>query len=544
MRAARPAADVLLTARQHERAGCMPEAIEQYELAIAQAEVDGAHAVVAEALRRLGVVRHQRDECEVARELCRKSYDVARSNGHELLAAEALNSLGAMHMREGSLVEAKETFQRALAFAGVSRELVARAEQNLGIVANIRGELHEARQHYARSLEAYESVRNEHGCALAYHNLGMVSADQQLYDEADEHFARSLEIAERAGDIRLKGLCLLNHADVHVARQRFEDARRNAEAALVIFDQLGSKEQKGSAYRVIGTVYRETGRPALAESRLRAAIELAGASGSVLVEAESTRELGIVYQVLGRNQEALTLLNTAHRLFSKLDARIDLTNVGRRMIDLEATFLAVVREWGQSIESSDSYTYGHCERVADNAVAVARALGLDDATQTTIRLGAYLHDLGKVKVPHEILNKPGPLTQEEFEVVKLHPVWGVELLAEVEFPWDIKPIIRWHHEKADGTGYPDRLRGDEIPVSAQIVGIVDVYDALTTTRAYRPAMSPSQALDVINKSRASWSPEVFYAFVRAFAEQRAAEAAAQHQAAEPATEQPATRNAA
>jgi putative nucleotidyltransferase with HDIG domain len=533
-RAARPAADVLLAAREQERAGCMPEAIEQYERAIALAEQEGANAVLSEALRRLAVARHLRDECEAARALCRKGYDIAINNGHELLAGEALNSLGAMHMREGSLAEANDTFLRAISLAGISRELVARAEQNLGIVANIRGELHEARRHYARSLEAYEYVRNEHGCALAYHNLGMVSADQQLYDEADQYFARSLEIAERAGDIRLKGLCLLNHADVHVARQRFDDARRNAETALVIFDQLGIKEHKGSAYRIIGAVYRETGRPALAESRLRAAIELGVASGSVLLEAEATRELGIVYQVMGRNQEALTLLNTAHRLFSKLDARIDLTNVGRRMIDLEATFLAVVREWGQSIESSDSYTYGHCERVADNAVAVARAMGLDDQAQTTIRLGAYLHDLGKVKVPHEILNKPGPLTQEEFDVVKLHPVWGVEMLADVEFPWDIKPIIRWHHEKADGTGYPDRLRGEEIPVAAQIVGIVDVYDALTTTRAYRPAMTPSQALDVISKSRNSWSPDVFYAFVRAFAEQRAAEVGADHQTAEPA----------
>lgn len=538
MRAPRPAADLMHAARDCERGGCMPEAIEQYEAAVLRAEQESDYKVNAEALRRLAVLLHQRDERDRARELCQRSYDVAIANQNDLLAGEALNTLGVMQLREGALSDAREKFLRALSLASASPDVAARAEQNLGVIANIRGELRDALAHYARSLDAYRIVGNEHGCALAYHNLGMVSADQQLYDEADGYFARSLEIAERAGDIRLKGLCLLNHADVHVARQRFDDARHNAEAALVIFDQVGSKEHKGSAYRIIGAVYRETGRPALAESRLRAAIDLAVASGSVLLEAEATRELGTVYQVMGRNQEALTLLNKAHGLFSKLDARIDLTNVGRRMIDLEATFLAVVREWGQSIESSDSYTYGHCERVADNAVAVARALGLDDATQTTIRLGAYLHDLGKVKVPHEILNKAGPLTREEFEVVQMHPVWGVELLAEVEFPWDIKPIIRWHHEKADGTGYPDRLRGEEIPVSAQIVGIVDVYDALTTTRAYRPAMSPSAALEVISKSRASWSPEVFYAFVRVFAEQRASEPRTERQVANAAAEQP------
>ena len=384
-------------------------------------------------------------------------------------------------------------------------------------MANIQGELDEALGRYASSLEAYQGLGDEHGCALAYHNLGMVSADRQLFDEADRYFRLSLEIAERAGDVYLQGLCLVNHAEVHVARQRFEDARRNAEGALAMFDQLGARDAKAGAYRVIGVVYRETGRFALAESRLRSAIELAVASGSVLNEAEAARELAVLYQAMGRNQEALALLNAAHRLFRRLDARIDLVNVGGKVVELEGTYLGVVREWGQSIESSDNYTFGHCERVAQNAVAVATTLGLDEQELTTIRLGAYLHDVGKVRVPHEILNKPGPLTRDEFEVVQMHPAWGMELLASVEFPWDLKPIIRWHHEKYDGTGYPDRLKGDEIPLSAQIVGIVDVYDALTTTRAYRPALPAQVATAEITKCRGWWSKAVFEAFLQAVA---------------------------
>ena len=95
----------------------------------------------------------------------------------------------------------------------------------------------------------------------------------------------------------------------------------------------------------------------------------------------------------------------------------------------------------------------------------------------------------------------------------MHPIWGLELLAAVEFPWDLKPIIRWHHERYDGTGYPDRLRGDEIPVAAQIVGIVDVYDALTTARSYRPAMSHEAALVEIEKCRSWWSEQVYAAFL-------------------------------
>src|SRR5262249_41322673 len=177
-------------------------------------------------------------------------------------------------------------------------------------------------------------------------------------------------------------------------------------------------------------------------------------------EAEASRELALLYQSMGRNQDALQLLNAAHTMFGRLDARGELGDVSGRVARLEATFLALVREWGQSIESSDSYTFGHCERVAGYGVAVARAMGLDTAQQTTLRMGAYLHDLGKVRVPHEILNKAGPLTAAEFEIIKQHPVWGLELLATIQFPWDIKPIIRWHHEKYDGTGYPDRLKGE------------------------------------------------------------------------------------
>lgn len=515
VRETRGAAELLSSAREHERAGCMTEARTQYAAAVVRAEETGERRLLAEALRRLAVVRHQAHEPSEARALCDRSLAVARETGDVLLASEALNTLGGMLVREGMLAEARDAFLRALGEGADDRALRARIERNLGVVANIHGDLAEAERRYARSCEESAAAGDEAGCAHAAHNLGMVCADQGRHEEADRHFLDSLAFADRVGDVRLRGHCLVNHADVHVVRQRFEDARRDAEAALAIFDQLGARDHKASAYRVIGVVYRETGRLALAESRLRSAIELAEAAGALLVEAEATRELAVLYQAMGRNQEALVALNRAHGLFARLDARIDLVHVGGRLAELEGTYLAVVREWGQSIESSDSYTFGHCSRVADNAVAVAEALGLDALQVTTIRLGAYLHDLGKVKVPHEILNKPGPLTRDEFGVVQMHPVWGIELLDGIEFPWDLKPIIRWHHEKADGTGYPDRLRGDEIPVGAQVVGIVDVYDALTTTRAYRPAMSHEAAMAEIARMRASWSEAVYEAFVRA-----------------------------
>ena len=517
----RPAADLLHEARARERAARIPEAVASYEAAIAAAELAEEQAVLAEALRRLAVVRHHRGESAEARELCRRSHAVARRAGNGVLAGEALNTLGGIDLETDAVAQARQHFLRALELGGQSRELRARVEQNLGVLANIQGDVDEALARYGRSLEAYRASNDEHGCAIAYHNLGMASADRQQFDEAERFFRQSYEIAERAGDAYLQGLCLANRAKVHLARGQCDDARFDAEAALAVFDQVGVESAKADAYRVLGMVYRETGRPALAEGRFRSAIELAVSAGSVLNEAEASRELALLYQTMGRNQDALALLNAAHRLFGRLDARANLVHVDGKMAELEATYLAVAREWGQSIESADAYTFGHCERVARHAVAVARALGMDEHAQTTVRIGAYLHDLGKVRVPHEILSKPGPLTRDEFEVVQMHPIWGIELLAGVEFPWDIKSVIRWHHERYDGTGYPDRLRGEEIPLSAQIVGIADMYDALTTTRPYRPAFSHAAALATIKSASGLWSRPVYAAFLASLAQPHA-----------------------
>ena len=508
------AAGLLSQARDHDRAGRVSDAVQSYTAVIEAAEKSGESVVLAEALRRLGVIRHRRHESAAARELCGHSYACAGAIGDNVLAAEALNTLGCFDLDEGAIEAARDTFHRALGLGHGSAGLRGRIEQNLGIVANIRGELDEALGHYRRSLEAFRASGDRRGCAMAYHNLGMISADRQLWDEAAHYYQESLETAEAIGDVYLRGLCLLNRTEVLVARQRYPDARRDAEEALRIFDQLDARANKSGAYRSLGVVYRAMGYPALAEARLQRAIGLAVEADSALNEADASRELARLYQELGRNQDALKLLNAAHRLFGRLDARVDLVDITAKVEELEGAYLAIVRDWGQSIESADSYTFGHCERVATYALAVAQALGLDETEQTTVRLGAYLHDVGKVRVPHEILNKPGRLTREEFEVMAMHPVYGLELLAGIEFPWDIKPIIRHHHEKFDGTGYPDRLRGDEIPLSAQIICIVDIFDALTTTRSYRGAMDREQALAEMRACQRFWRPDVFNAFMQ------------------------------
>ncbi len=301
------AGDRLLEARDHERAGCMAEAMQCYQDAIAEAERTGEWPIQAEALRRLAVLHHHRGEREPSQQACERSHAIAVAHHDDALAAAALNTRATFALELGDLLVARALFHQALAMCGTNDELQARIEQNLGILANVQGQLDEALLHYARSLDAYHRAGDDHGCARAYHNLGMAHADRERWEEADTYFEQSRAIAERLGDLRLQGLCLLNHSEVHVARQRFEQAKRSAEAALAIFDQLGSLLDKTDAYRVIGMVYRDTGKPALAESRLKSSMDLATRTGSVLSEAEGARELAILYQGMGRNQEALSL---------------------------------------------------------------------------------------------------------------------------------------------------------------------------------------------------------------------------------------------
>ena len=502
----------LMQGREHERAGRLVDALEAYGAVASAADSMRDGRVLAEALRRAAGIRRRRNEPGEALALYQRSYDVARSIDEAVLAAEALNGIAVLYVHRGDWEAAREYLQRAVDTGAEHEDLRGRIEQNFGVMANIEGDIAAAVAHYQRSLTSFRAAQNDAGCAIAYHNLGMVSADRQLWDEAEGYFRASLEIADSTGDVNIRGHVLLNRTEVDLARGRYEDARRHAEQALQIFDEMGARDKKALAYKFLGMLYRETGRPMLAEARLKTAVDLAAEVDATLSQAESSRELALLYQGQGRNQDALRMLNSSHRLFGRLNARRDLVDVGTKMAHLESVYLAIVRDWGRSIESTDSYTFGHSERVASYAAALAKGLGLDDADVTTVRIGAYLHDLGKVRVPHEILNKPGKLTAEEFGIMKLHPEYGLEMLASVEFPWDIKPIIRSHHEKINGTGYPDRLRGDEIPLTAQVICVVDVYDALTTTRSYRAAMDHAAAVTEMRNCVEWWRPEVLAGF--------------------------------
>ena len=155
-----------------------------------------------------------------------------------------------------------------------------------------------------------------------------------------------------------------------------------------------------------------------------------------------------------------------------------------------------------SVEAKDPYTNGHCDRLARYSVALGKRLDLSPEYLKALHRGGILHDVGKIGVPDAILLKPGPLTEAERQVVQTHPVIGERICAPLKSLRLVLPIIRHHHERLDGSGYPDGLKGDEIPLTARILQTVDLYDAFTTQRPYKPAYSSDQAFAIMREEAA------------------------------------------
>jgi PAS domain S-box-containing protein/putative nucleotidyltransferase with HDIG domain len=173
----------------------------------------------------------------------------------------------------------------------------------------------------------------------------------------------------------------------------------------------------------------------------------------------------------------------------------------RTLENLRQTTTATVQVMAHVVETRDAYTAGHQRRVADIAVAIAGEMQLPSHTIEGIRMAGVIHDIGKISIPAEILSKPGDLRRKEFELIKDHPQMGYEILKDVEFPWPIAEIVHQHHERMDGSGYPNGLRGGEILLEARIIAVSDVVEAIASHRPYRPARGIDTALEEIKTNQ-------------------------------------------
>lgn len=197
-------------------------------------------------------------------------------------------------------------------------------------------------------------------------------------------------------------------------------------------------------------------------------------------------------------------------LRARVRSHVRLKRLTDQLEPAETVLFMLARE----VAAKDNYTIGHLQRLADYSEQLAVAAGIPESTLISIRYGAILHDIGKIRISEAILTKPGPLTPEEFAQCKRHPEYGAEMIAHLRCAPKVTPIILGHHEQWDGWGYPQGLRGDNIPIGARIVAIVDAYDAMMTKRPYRRALSKQEAIKRLRaRSGVQWDPELVALFL-------------------------------
>ena len=178
-------------------------------------------------------------------------------------------------------------------------------------------------------------------------------------------------------------------------------------------------------------------------------------------------------------------------------------------------YVSTVKSLATAIAAKDRYTHAHIQRVQHYALAIAQQLEITGDSLEAIRTGAVLHDIGKLGVPDYVLLKPGRLSPDEYAKMKRHPVIGVDILKPVEFPWPVADVVRHHHERWDGKGYPDGLAGENIPLGARVLSVADVYDALTSERPYREAWPHERATEyLVTEAGAQFDPRIVSAFLQ------------------------------
>jgi putative nucleotidyltransferase with HDIG domain len=216
---------------------------------------------------------------------------------------------------------------------------------------------------------------------------------------------------------------------------------------------------------------------------------------------------------LGYVGAIIPLLLVLYFTFKAATGRVE--DADRHVEQLNRLYLSTIETLAMAIDAKDQVTHGHIRRVQQHATTLARHVGVnDDKLLRAIEAAALLHDMGKLAVPEYILNKPGKLTDAEFEKMKLHASIGADILSAIDFPYPVVPIVRHHHENWDGTGYPARIKHTDIPIGARILSVVDCFDALTSDRPYRPRLSDEDALDILRQRRGTmYDPLVVDAFL-------------------------------
>lgn len=507
---------LVASGRDAERSGEWTGALTQYTSALLQASDSGDFARAAELLRAIGRLHFERGDHQRAAEVFNASLAQAEAVHDTAQTAASVNCLAVVEQFRGRVDVAEQLYTRAGQLAALigDERLGALVQQNLATLATIRGDYDVALDHSHNALGLFRSLRDELASAKVLNNMGMLYVDMNELGHAELSFRSAYALAERMGDAGLRVKVQINRAELALKRQDFQGAHEFSDEAFREYTRLGSESGLGESYKLYGMLYRETGNSQLASTHLLLALKLAQSCGDRLLEAETERERALLHMQEGRHRDALGALTQAHRLFEELRARRELADVDRKLERVEGIYLRVVQMLETEIAISfDPAAVEQYHRVAQYATRLATTVGFTGRDLTWLRIGAFLYDIGKRAVPSDVLNKRGPLDPDEWDAVKRHVLESEQVVIDLDPPWEMRPMVRHHHEHWDGTGYPDRLRGEDIPLTARVLCIADAFTALTSRRSFRPSMSEQQALEQMERDAGRvFDPELFRTF--------------------------------
>lgn len=407
---------------------------------------------------------------------------------------EAHFDLACAYKKMGKPQLALEHFTTVLEFNPADDEV----HYSLGEVYIQLGKFNEAVKEYKMVLE----LSPNH--AYAHYSLGVACLRMNKLLEAAESFKKALELNPNDTSARnMLGTTYFKLGNLSASVEEFQTILKQNPMDIQAHYYLGAvyfKLQDFSRaieeYQKIAQINPES---AYAYFSLGAAFSRSGDFENAATQFQRAAELMIsseVDLVLFATLQLLAVIGVEHAQQGK--------KVGELYLDLEQAYKDTVKSLAKAVDARDPYTRYHSERVSKLAGYLAREMKLPEEEIKKIEIAGYMHDIGKIGIPDEILLKADSLTTEEQKMMRTHPVRGAEILKEVKFLWNIMPLVKCHHEKIDGSGYPQGLKKDEIPLGAKIIGVVDFYDALTTDRPYRKAVTYEEALEEVKKIKGTF----------------------------------------
>ena len=429
-----------------------------------------------------------------------------RRNGDFSGICRSLRNLGVVYTELGEFDDAELAYEEAVEIARENNFtlLIADISNNLGAIKNIKGDWQTALECYSRARSLYDQTGELRKAGYSLNNIGITLMEQEKFSQAHEAFLSALGMAAAVKDESLLLILNINLAELSFKLRNYTDAKRYSSTAEAYFREKGLKNGQLVETMIFGArIAAHEQNVNLAMQALDDALALCKELGLQYAEAETLFEKGNLLFSSSRHVEALQVLEQAIKLFKHLRAEGKAQQTETLLNSAEDLYLRVFESLAARVDEKDPYTKGHSDRVAALSHALSVKLGLSYFQTKTVVAGALLHDIGKIHTPIEILTKPGKLLPDEFDEIKKHPELGVQVLSGITLPWDVIPLIRHHHEKFDGKGYPSNLAGDAIPMGARVIAVADVFDALTSERPYRPAHVATKALKIMREEMSS-----------------------------------------